>query len=121
LRVAMSGEPDKRVFLKSETSGLTERALCAAIHTDSENRAQFLHDAVKGAGTDEDAMVDCLCTATPSQISATREYYNKHNIIKFEARVLFLSCLSFQTTVVSHSHDRSRMRCQEICKRSLRQ
>jgi uncharacterized protein (UPF0335 family) len=76
-------------LVQKETSGNFERCLVAALWTDAENRARFLRDAVKGAGTDEGALIDVLCTALPSQIRATKEAW-KHmyeHEEKFEKRV----------------------------------
>lgn len=51
--------------IERETKGDVERALVAAVYTDAENRARFLKEGMKGAGTDEVAVIDCICTATP--------------------------------------------------------
>ncbi len=75
-------------LVEKETSGNLERCLVAALWTDAENRARFLHDAVKGAGTDEGALIDCLCTALPSQIRAVKEvWHHRYSGVKFESRI----------------------------------
>jgi hypothetical protein len=75
-------------LVEKETSGNFERVLVACLWTDAENRARFLHDAVKGAGTDETALIDCLCTALPSQIRAIKEVWrHRYPGLKMESRL----------------------------------
>jgi hypothetical protein len=73
---------------EKELSGNLERVIVAVLSNDAENRARFLHDAVKGAGTDEKALIDVLCTALPSQIHAAKEVWkHRYSGVKFENRV----------------------------------
>ena len=75
-------------LVQKETSGNLERVLVACLWTDAENRVRFIHDAVKGAGTDEGALIDVLCTALPSQIRTMKEVWHHHYpLIKMESRL----------------------------------
>ena len=74
-------------LIRSETTGLVEKAFEYILSSSAEVRAMFLQDAVKGSGTDEGCLIDALCTATPSEVNATREAYNKESVIKFDTRV----------------------------------
>lgn len=82
--------------MEKEVGGKVEKAVVCPVLTDGENRARFLYEAVKGAGTDEKAMIDVLCTATPSQIRATKEAFNRMYIIKFDTRVKLESAGNLQ-------------------------
>jgi hypothetical protein len=94
-------------LIEKETSGNLERVLVACLWTDAENRARFLHDAVKGAGTDETALIDCLCTALPSQIRAVKEaWHHRYPLIKMETRVKSEVSGHFQEVLEAVMHDK---------------
>lgn len=77
-------------LIQSETSGNLERVLCAGLWTDAELRCHLIHDGCTGPGTDEQALIDCLMTAYPSQIKAVREVWSHlYKIMSFDTRIKF--------------------------------
>ncbi|CAL8091821.1 unnamed protein product [Calicophoron daubneyi] len=70
--------------LKSELSGNFEKAILALCLPPSEYDATELHNAIKGAGTDEDALIEILCSRTNAQIAKIKEAYSRlfdgHNL-----------------------------------------
>jgi annexin A7/11 len=81
--------------LKMETSGVLQEMIEAAFETHAESRAQWLAKGMHSAGTDEECVVDCLGTATPSEIQPAREAYAKTGLT---TRVLSLDFrIKFET------------------------
>ena len=64
--------------LKSELSGDFEKVLLGLMMTPARFDAHELKCAIKGAGTDEAALIEILCTRTPDEIKAIKEEYKKH-------------------------------------------
>lgn len=56
-----------------------------------------LRKAMKGAGTDEDVLVEILCTATNAVSSRYWSVYNKFNQLVWKIDVLYLLSLNFLT------------------------
>lgn len=56
----------------SETSGAYEDVVSGALLTEPEYRAKVVHKACAGAGTDDKALIDAVCTATGPQILAMK-------------------------------------------------
>lgn len=63
--------------LKSELSGNFEDAVVALLMAPDVYDAHELERAIKGLGTDEDALIEILCTRSNSQIKAACEAYKK--------------------------------------------
>ncbi|XP_070543641.1 uncharacterized protein [Ptychodera flava] len=63
--------------LHGETSGNFRTALMALMKRPAEYDASELNKAVKGLGTDEDALIEILCTRTNAEILAAKEEYDR--------------------------------------------
>ena len=70
--------------LKSELSGDFERTILALMMTPAELDATSIKDAVKGAGTDEAALIEVICTRTNEELTAAKEAYKKCVCVSLE-------------------------------------
>ncbi|ELU00440.1 hypothetical protein CAPTEDRAFT_158666 [Capitella teleta] len=68
---------DLKEELKGETSGDFKECLKALCLAPDEYDASEIKRAIKGLGTDEDALIEILCTRTNAQIKAIREAYKR--------------------------------------------
>jgi len=63
--------------LKDELGGHYEDVVLALFKKPIEYDASELHEAIKGAGTREDVLIEILCSRTNEQIEAIKEEYKK--------------------------------------------
>lgn len=73
--------------IKSEVSGNFESVLVKMITPIPYFLAQEIYDAIKGIGTDEETLIEILCTATNNDIHILRNAYAQSkftfNLCKF--------------------------------------
>nr|XP_022906649.1 annexin B9-like [Onthophagus taurus] len=62
--------------IRSETSGNFKHLLTSMLTPLSVLYAQHLHEAISGIGTDEDVLVEVMCTKTNEEIRCIREAYD---------------------------------------------
>ena len=65
--------------IKSETSGNFEKLLVALLTPLVDYYANELHDAMSGVGTDEDVLVEVLCSMTNYEIHTIKNAYERSN------------------------------------------
>ncbi|CAG0898154.1 unnamed protein product [Darwinula stevensoni] len=63
--------------IKKETGGRFEDVLVALLMPSTEYLASCLKDAFKGIGTDEDAVIELLCSRAPAEIKAIKKAYQE--------------------------------------------
>ncbi|XP_004431145.1 PREDICTED: annexin A13 [Ceratotherium simum simum] len=68
---------DLEEVLKSELSGNFEKTTLALLDRPSEYDARQLQKAVKGLGTNEEVLIEVLCTRTNKEIIAIKEAYQR--------------------------------------------
>ena len=73
--------------LKKETNGKLEDAFVALFTEPVEYDADTLRDAMKGAGTNEDTLIEIISSRTPQQLQAIKNCYKKKYSRDLEADV----------------------------------
>jgi annexin A7/11 len=63
--------------IKSSTSGNFQRLLVALMTPLEEYFSQLLYDAMAGLGTDEEVLIEILCTSSNYVIKTVRSVYEK--------------------------------------------
>lgn len=63
--------------IKDDLSGYFEKLVLALFMSEAEHDAATIHEAVDGAGTDETAIIEVLCTRNNDEIKAIKEVYKK--------------------------------------------
>ena len=63
--------------LKSELGANFEKVIVGLMRTPAEFDATTIKNAVKGVGTDEDALIEVICTRTNEELTAAKEVYKK--------------------------------------------
>ena len=87
--------------LKSELSGHYEETALALLKKPDEFLAEQLHIAMKGAGTDENALIDVICTQNNAQIIAIKAAYKLLYKSDLEADIKSETSGNFQRLLVS--------------------
>lgn len=72
--------------LNQALDGWFKELMVAVVTPLTDYYAKELHEAMEGTGTDEDTLIDILCTSTSQQIREIREVYENsecdfHNIL----------------------------------------
>ncbi|XP_063066855.1 annexin A4 [Engraulis encrasicolus] len=63
--------------IRSELTGNFEKVVVGLMMTATEYDAYELHNAIKGAGTEEACLIDILASRTSDEVRAINEYYKK--------------------------------------------
>lgn len=82
--------------IRLETSGQHQRMFEALLLTKPELRAVYVHESVKGLGTNELLLVDTLLTCNNAEMDQTKDAYKHHHLIGMQARVDFDTSGTFQ-------------------------
>jgi len=70
-------QKDLEKHLASETSGNFCRVLKALVRQPAERDAKFLHNAIKGMGTDDTLLIELLCSKDSTQLSDIKVAYSR--------------------------------------------
>jgi hypothetical protein len=109
--------------LKKETHGKLEDAFVALFTEPIEYDADTLRDAMKGAGTNEDTLIEILASRSGQQINAIKACYNKKYNRDLEADVKKETSGTLQKILItllqgrrSHNTHPNQAQCQAIAK-----
>lgn len=70
--------------IRSETSGNFEKLLVALLTPIVDFYVEQLHDAMAGIGTDEDVLIEVLCTMSNYEIHTIKHAYERRKFIELE-------------------------------------
>ena len=76
--------------LKSELSGNLEGCILALLEPSVLYDAKCLRRAMRGAGTDERALIEILCTRTNAEIEAIKAEYKSRESVMVNVKVIDL-------------------------------
>jgi hypothetical protein len=82
--------------LQRETAGKHQKMFEAMLCTTPELRAHYVHDAVRGLGTNETLLIDALLTADANEMEETKRAYQHHFLLTMAFRVDFDTSGTFQ-------------------------
>lgn len=96
--------------IKSETSGNFEKLLVALLTPIIDYYVKELHDAMSGLGTDEDVLIEILCSMTNYEIHTIKNAYErcKFNLL-IDRRQLIKSFLMLQFDYQFSVREKSRI------------
>lgn len=87
--------------IKSETSGNYCAVLCALLLPRLDYYVKELNDAMAGLGTDEDALVETLCSLSNYEIAAIRHHYKQVYFKDLEAELISETSGHFKRLLVA--------------------
>lgn len=87
--------------VRSETSGKFETVLCALLLPRLDYYVKELNDAMAGLGTDEDALVEILCSLSNYEIQAIKHHYKQVYYKDLEAELMSETSGHFKRLLVS--------------------
>ncbi|KAJ8248578.1 hypothetical protein GJAV_G00243490 [Gymnothorax javanicus] len=87
--------------LKSELSGNFERLVLAMMKTPAQLDASELHDAIKGAGTDEACLIEILASRSNAEIRQINDVYKAEHKKKLEDAIASDTSGHFRRLLVS--------------------
>lgn len=87
--------------VRSETSGKFETVLCALLLPRLDFYVKELNDAMAGLGTDEDALVEILCSLSNYEIQAIKHHYKQVYYKDLEAELISETSGHFKRLLVS--------------------
>ncbi|XP_064624470.1 annexin A5-like [Lineus longissimus] len=111
--------------LKSELKGDCEKLCCALMVPSSEYDAVLLHQAIKNLGTDDQRLIDIICTASNDKILKMKEVYRELYGVDLAAdidsdtsghfqRILLTQLVGNRDDCTQHYHKKSKEDAQKL-------
>ncbi|KAL5968959.1 Annexin A8 [Taenia solium] len=114
---------DLRERLQSELSGDFGELVDLMFYTIPELKAQLCYDAIKGAGTDELALIEVICTSTNSEIEELKKEYAKATEATLEEDVVGDTSGYFKRILVAllaaQRHEPTEQQMKDIANRGI--